>query len=184
MQGFVVLAPRFPFQVSLPQLFPLQFLLSLTLLTGLYDDSELDSVVVDGKEVLWRCPPWTVCTESPTFPESLTPISQPRPVVVYPVSGAMGKDLWEPWNWGTWVEPVELQASLTLGFLGEHLPTMGVLCRGPLEVSGAASWPLWLKEPLCSSCRCLFSLQKVSFLEEKSGHLLLAACLLRSWSSL
>ncbi|XP_005347512.1 beta-galactosidase-1-like protein 3 [Microtus ochrogaster] len=54
VQGFVVLAPRFPFQVSLPQLFPLQFLLYLTLLTGLHDDAELDSIVVQGKEVLWR----------------------------------------------------------------------------------------------------------------------------------
>ena len=107
-----MLPPRFPFQVSLPQLFPLQFLLYLILLTGLYYDSELDSVVVDGEEVLWWCPPWTLCMENPTFPESLTPISQPCPVVVYPVSGPIGKDLWQPWNWGTCVEPVGLQPPL------------------------------------------------------------------------
>lgn len=41
VQGFVVLEPRFPFQVSLPQLFPLLFLLYPTLLTGLRDDVNL-----------------------------------------------------------------------------------------------------------------------------------------------
>lgn len=55
VQGFVVLAPRFSFQVSPSQLFPLEFPLYLALLTGLHDDSEHDSVVVDGEEVLWPC---------------------------------------------------------------------------------------------------------------------------------